>query len=169
MKPIQNPPPPAIGPGSSADAVANLHDALLFLLEKGRLHLSEDERRALLIDREAQVYQDGTSRAVMAFREQFHLGPGEIVDEPTANALNEALSTTMREGGSFETPPIGTAPRLLSLGSRGEDVCTLQEGLPRRGSPCRGRRKESNCSAWAPGRRCSHSGTPWPSEHRGLR
>ena len=133
MKPIQNPPPPAIGPGSSADAVANLHDVLLFLLEKERLHLSEDERRALLIDREAQVYRDGTSRAVMAFREQFHLGSGEIVDEPTANALNEALSTTMREGGSFETPPIGTAPRLLSLGSRGEDVPALQESLLKAG------------------------------------
>ena len=115
------------------EAVVNLQGALLFLLEKDRLRLSDDERRELLIDREAQVYRDGTSRAVMAFREQFQLKPSGIVDKLTANALNKALSTTIPEVRSFETPPIGTAPRLLSLNSRGEDVRALQQALLKAG------------------------------------
>jgi hypothetical protein len=36
MKPIWNPPPPAIGPGSDCDAIANLHEALVFLLGEPR-------------------------------------------------------------------------------------------------------------------------------------
>ena len=101
MKPIQNPPPPDIGPNSDSDAVANLQEALLFLFERERLHLSVNERDDLLRDRDERVYHGSTGRAVIVFREQFGLEPGELVDEPTAKELNKLL----RELGAFDTPP----------------------------------------------------------------
>jgi hypothetical protein len=36
MKPIWNPPPPDIGPGSDRETIANLHEALAFLLNEMR-------------------------------------------------------------------------------------------------------------------------------------
>ena len=91
MKLIQNPPPPDIGPNSDSDAVANLQEALLFLFERERLHLSVNERDDLLRDRDERVYHGATGRAVIVFREQFGLEAGEIVDGQTAEALNREL------------------------------------------------------------------------------
>jgi hypothetical protein len=111
MKPIQYPPPPDIGPESNSDAVANLQDALLFLLVKGRIDLTDEIRDALRRERGERAYDGGTMRAVIAFREQLGLEPGEIVDEPTAEALNRLLEDV----GAFEQP--GQAierPRLIS-------------------------------------------------------
>jgi hypothetical protein len=110
MKPIQNPPPQDIGPNSDREVIANLQEALLFLLERERLHLASDERAHLIRDRDHHVYRDGTSRAVIAFREQFGLEPGEIVDKPTGEALNEVL----RELGVFEPHPASHAERILA-------------------------------------------------------
>ncbi len=104
MKLIQNPPPPSMRLNSSGDAVVNLQDALLLLIEKGRIRLPDNERRGLKEelrrDRERQVYGTGTGNVIAVFRQQFQLGPGEIVDEPTAEALNRLL----QELGAFETP-----------------------------------------------------------------
>ncbi|WAK02309.1 hypothetical protein [Methylobacter sp. YRD-M1] len=95
MKPIQNPPPPSIGPNNTGAAVVNLQDCLLLLLDKGRLRLPEDELHVLESelrrDREEQKYRTGTSNVVTAFRKQFELEPSEIVDERTAVALNKLL------------------------------------------------------------------------------
>ena len=105
MKPIQNPPPPPIGPRSSVDAIVNLQDALLFLLDKGLLRVPEAERNTLTDelkdDRDRKVHGTATANVVSAFREQFQLGAGESVDEPTAEALNGLL----KEAGAFDAPP----------------------------------------------------------------
>ncbi|HEY5741739.1 MAG TPA: Tc toxin subunit A, partial [Terrimicrobiaceae bacterium] len=99
MKPIKNPPPPPLGPGSAPDAIANLQDALLLVLANGRVQLADEERAALRDERQREEYRDATSRAVIAFREQQGLEPGEIVDERTAERLNALLG----ELGALET------------------------------------------------------------------
>ena len=98
MNRVQNPPPPPIGPNADRDAIANLHAALLFLIERGHFQLSDEMQNKLRVDRDHTVYGDGTMQTIIAFRQQFGLGPGEIVDEPTAGALNRALE----ELGAFE-------------------------------------------------------------------
>ena len=67
MKLIQNPPPPSIGPNSSGEAVANLQDALLFLIENKGLHLPDPQDalvKELRGDRDRQVYAAGTGNVV---------------------------------------------------------------------------------------------------------
>ena len=114
MKPIQNPPPPSIGPNSNDDAVVNLQDALLLLLEKERLRVPDDQRRdleeRLRREREGQVYGTGTGNVVNVFRQQFQLGAGEIVDERTADALNRVL----RELGAFDGAPAASSQRTVA-------------------------------------------------------
>jgi peptidoglycan hydrolase-like protein with peptidoglycan-binding domain len=90
-----------IGPRSHAEDVGNLQNALLFLLERGLVRLFDDEQEALLRDREARVYSEGTGWAVIAFHEQFGLELGEIVGEPTAEALNRLLERL----GVFDAGP----------------------------------------------------------------
>jgi len=121
MKPIQNPPPPSIGPGSAADAIVNLQDALLFLIEKGRLVVPREEQEALRDDRAHEVYREGTSRSVDAFRDQQGIEPGEIVDERTAEALNRLLD----ELGAFESPA-SDLRHVVSGRVRQEDVEPLR-------------------------------------------
>jgi hypothetical protein len=65
---------PPLKPGDRGDAVANLQDALLLLLEKEIIRASEEEHRALsdLIRSEQQgpLYTNGTAKAVHGFQEQ---------------------------------------------------------------------------------------------------
>lgn len=130
MKLIQNPPPPALGPNSSGDAIVNLQDALLLLLEKERIRLPDDERRGLEAelrrDREGGVYRGGTLQAVRVFRRQFQLEEGEMVDEPTAQAINAIL----RELGVLEQPE---APKsfVVSGHVRRDDGLPFKGGLVR--------------------------------------
>jgi hypothetical protein len=104
MKPIKNPPPPPIGPDTAGEAVGNLQDALVLLIEKGRIRLPDDQRRdleeGLRHDRELHVYGTGTANVVKVFRQQSQLEPGELADERAAEVLNRLL----RELGAFETP-----------------------------------------------------------------
>jgi hypothetical protein len=78
---------------------------LLFLIEKERIRFSEDERRErereLRRDREGRAYGTPTSIVVAAFRRQNDLGEGELVDERTADALNQLLQES---GGLNEEP-----------------------------------------------------------------
>jgi len=83
--------------------VADLQDALKFLLERG-LILGQDEgkRRELLAalgaEREKQSYGQITKKLVAIFQKEHNLQPTGEVDEPTANALNALL----RELGVLE-------------------------------------------------------------------
>lgn len=104
MKPIANPPPPAIGPGTAADAVANVQDALLLLIDKQRIRLPDDRRddleAGLRRDRDAGIYSTGTGNVIVTVRQQFQLSPGEVVDQPTADVLNRLL----QELGALDAP-----------------------------------------------------------------
>ena len=101
MKPIKDPPPPPIGPNSNRDAIVNLQDALFFLLERQVIRLSDDERVALLRDRDVRVYGEGMFRTIRAVRAQLQMEPGEIVDAQTARILNRLLD----ESGAFDAVP----------------------------------------------------------------
>jgi hypothetical protein len=59
MKPIQHPPPPSIGPDADREAIANLHDALFFLVEHEHLQLPDEVRDDLRMNRDHAVYRDG--------------------------------------------------------------------------------------------------------------
>lgn len=106
MKIIENPPPPPMRSNERGDHIVNLQDALLFLLEKGRLNLPDERRRDLehLLRDERGQYLDGTTRFVTLFQEQyaerFRLDRNGEVDEPTARALNQLLT----DSGAFEQP-----------------------------------------------------------------
>ena len=105
MKPIKNPPPPAIGPNTAGEAVSNLQDALLLLIAKERIRLPDDPQRevetGLRRDRQQQVYSSGTTRVVSLFRQQYQLDPGETVDERMAEILNRLL----QELGALDASP----------------------------------------------------------------
>ena len=107
-----NPIVPPLKAGDRGDAVANLQDALLLLLDRAVIPASEDERRSLtaLLQRERQppperramgilrgreapqpLYGDGTTRVVTLFQQMHRLPATGQVDDPTANALNAAV------------------------------------------------------------------------------
>lgn len=77
------------------EAVTNLQEAMQLLLDRGIIQASEEDRRFMedLLRRERQdsMYGDGTARVVTLFRAQHRLEPGEVVDEPTAKAMNALL------------------------------------------------------------------------------
>ena len=102
MKPIV-----PLGPRDRGEAVANLQEALLLLIQgrnivvpAGEINLPEK----LKDERTTQRFSDATMRAVALFRDQsrqrFGLEPGEIVDRSTADALNQIL----QEIGAFDVP-----------------------------------------------------------------
>lgn len=90
-----NPIIPPLKFSERGNAVGNLQDALLLLLDKGSIQTSEEERKFLieLLRREQAkpVYDDGTRRTIELFQEQRRLQISGEVDEPTANALNALL------------------------------------------------------------------------------
>jgi hypothetical protein len=104
MKPIKNPPPPSIGPNTTGEAVGNLQEVLLFLIDKQAIHLPVDRQNALVdalrSEREGQKYAAATGEVVTAFRKQVQLEPGEIVDEATAKELNKLLQAS----GALDVP-----------------------------------------------------------------
>ena len=66
MRPIV----PLVNPDSSKPDVTNLQDALLFLIDRGRIILPDDRRRELEAglrrDRDGQVYGTGTGNVIIA-------------------------------------------------------------------------------------------------------
>jgi hypothetical protein len=94
--------------GDIGNAVANLQDCLLFLLEKAPAIVPDAERPALIgglrIERAVQTYAVFTSKTVLLFQQttqkQFKLKATGDVDEPTAAALNSMLKTL----GAFDEP-----------------------------------------------------------------
>ena len=73
--------------------VVNLQDALLLLIDRDLIQLSEAERQSfkdlLSQERQDQAYQDGTSKAVALFQQHQQQSTG-AVDAPTADAFNES-------------------------------------------------------------------------------
>lgn len=73
-------------PQAKSEAVADLQDGLLLLLDKGHFHLSDTERKAardrLRAERTVTTYRETTGRLVRMFQQQHHLGASGEVDEP---------------------------------------------------------------------------------------
>src|SRR5437764_8167566 len=91
MKPVISP----LKLGDHGADVVNLQDALLLLVDKGRIQLSAAEAQSLknLLSQEQhdQAYKDGTSKAVALFQQQHQQQSTGTVDAPTAAALNQIL------------------------------------------------------------------------------
>jgi hypothetical protein len=85
----------SLKPADRGDAVGNLQDALVLLLDKNIIQTAEDERRVLseLVRREQQqsFYGDGTAKGVGMFQERQQLKVTREVDSPTAEAMNRFL------------------------------------------------------------------------------
>ncbi|GLV54150.1 hypothetical protein KDH_09990 [Dictyobacter sp. S3.2.2.5] len=92
MKPVISP----LKAGDHGADVANLQAALLLLIDKGSIQLSEAEvqtfKNLISQEQQAQIYKDGTSKAVALFQQKQHLAQSTgTVDAPTAAALNQML------------------------------------------------------------------------------
>ncbi len=78
------------------EAVTNLQSALLFLLDKKQLKLTDDELQAyskqLNEEMQAGKYGDGNKKLITIFQQQFGIADDKgIVQEATADKLNELL------------------------------------------------------------------------------
>ena len=86
-----------ITPGEAGPAVANLQDALLLLVESGRLIIDDDREKTTLLrslarERKRQIFgDDGTLSLVRMLQSQHGLGEGGEVDRATADVLNKLL------------------------------------------------------------------------------
>ncbi|GHO71423.1 hypothetical protein KSC_103150 [Ktedonobacter sp. SOSP1-52] len=109
MKPVISP----LKFGDHDTDVANLQDALLLLIDKGRIQLSAAEaqtfKNLLSQEQQAQTYKDGTSKAVALFQQQQHLQQSTgAVDAPTAAALNQML----KDLGALDAEQNGQKPMI---------------------------------------------------------
>src|SRR4051812_36526514 len=91
--------------GDAGDAVANLHEALLFIVRTKPLRpsgLDADQWKAeLATEIAARQFGTRTTKLLNGIEIAFGLPVGEIVDERTADALNRVLD----ELGAFRQPP----------------------------------------------------------------
>jgi Tc toxin complex TcA C-terminal TcB-binding domain/Neuraminidase-like domain/Putative peptidoglycan binding domain len=106
MKPVIS---PLTSSNHSAD-VANLQDALLLLIDKGRIQLSVAEAPTFknLISQEQhdQTYGGSTTKAVAIFQQQHQLQSTGTVDAPTAEALNQILKELGALDATSDQPPL---------------------------------------------------------------
>jgi hypothetical protein len=109
-------------PGARGSEVADLQDALIFLLEKDQIRVAADERAKLIEDlkgeRALQLYGDCTALLVVRFRSPRRLGDRSDINAATADALNQLLE----ELHAFD--PVLPAPLVV----RG--LITWQNGFP---------------------------------------
>src|SRR5258707_1721995 len=98
--------PPIRSPERSA-AVANLQEALLFIVEERHLSpaaLSLDRwQQELSTEMATQSFGTATSRLLLGLLTSLNLPRAELVDEPTAQALNRILDGL--EAFSPDVPP----------------------------------------------------------------
>ena len=84
-----------LNPGTQGQAVADLQDGLVLLLNNSAIHLSEADRQAfeegLRAERTRSIYGDATHNLVGHFQQQHNLTPNGLEDEPTARVLNDIL------------------------------------------------------------------------------
>jgi peptidoglycan hydrolase-like protein with peptidoglycan-binding domain len=115
-------------------AVANLQEALLFIVEKrqltpGNLTLAQWQQNTAS-ERAVQSFGPSTRRLFAGVLTALSLPNADYVDEPTAERLNQILETL----GAFLPslpPPSDGFP--LTLGSRGPNVADLQRNLQQLG------------------------------------
>ncbi|MFN8471147.1 MAG: neuraminidase-like domain-containing protein [Anaerolineae bacterium] len=110
MKPIT----PPLRSGDEGPAVANLQEALVLLLNRGVIQTSAGTRQELLNmmadEAQARQYRDASAKSVAIFQQGNHLHVTGEVDQPTADALNQALKAL----GAFDTPPQDIQKRVVA-------------------------------------------------------
>jgi hypothetical protein len=87
--------------GDRGPEVAHLHDALVFLLEKNHIEVSDDERAEGVKEIEQQLYGKITARLVARFRVRYDLGEGGDMDERTAERVNAVIGAPQPERTEF--------------------------------------------------------------------
>jgi peptidoglycan hydrolase-like protein with peptidoglycan-binding domain len=121
---------PDLYPGTVDPAVADLHDALLALLQRGVLREGESAWREWFIqlrpERAEQLYGDVTHELVVRFQREWQLGNPEYVDEPTAQTMNDLLrGFGLLDGTDADSPELvqvlGTHTRTLNAINAGTD------------------------------------------------
>jgi len=183
-----NPIVPPLKAGDRGDAVANLQDALILLLERAAIAVSDEERRALTASLQAErnapperpdklqarepappLYGPGTIRAITLFQQGHGLPATGEVDQPTATAINAAVAIVTQASG-----PKSCANGLVLISGKCQcprgttwserlDRCVTQTAAPK---SCPGNqvrvRGQCRCpsgTVWNNGRgRCDHSG-----------
>lgn len=110
-------------------AVANLQEALLWLIDHGALMRDDEAVRreysaGLQQELAAGSFDPATSKVLERFQRQHHLRPSEAVHGPTAQALNTLLREFGAEGikgsGVF-SPRLHQLPIMQESLSRGND------------------------------------------------
>lgn len=124
MKKITSP----LEPGQHGDPVADLQDALLFLLDKGIIFPDDESTRremtaALAQDRQRQSYGDITAKVVAHFQRQQHLERSGQVDAPTAALLNNFL----RQFGVLEENENGWTEVVRTLEVQGQTLRAINQ------------------------------------------
>jgi peptidoglycan hydrolase-like protein with peptidoglycan-binding domain len=94
---------PEINPGQQGKEVANLQEALIFLLKKENIKLTASEYepaiKKLEEEQNKQEYGEATQQVVTQFQTQYNLANKEgWVDKETASKLNEVL----KQLGAFD-------------------------------------------------------------------
>jgi peptidoglycan hydrolase-like protein with peptidoglycan-binding domain len=84
-----------LSPGDRGAVVANLHNALAFLLNKNYFRIPDPDKRTYLEGLQSEVtkkmYGDITQKLVSLFPRSHNIHPDGIISEETANAFNEVL------------------------------------------------------------------------------
>ncbi|MGV3503016.1 MAG: neuraminidase-like domain-containing protein [Adhaeribacter sp.] len=124
MKKITSP----LEPGQQGARVADLQDALLFLLDKAIIFPDDESARreltaALARDRRTQSYGDSTAKVVANFQQQQQLESSGQVDAPTAALLNNFL----RQFGVLEENEDGWAEVVRTLEAQGQTLSAINQ------------------------------------------
>lgn len=121
---------PPIRPQDQGPSVANLQQALLFIVEKRQLTPSNltlaQWQQALQPERMAQSFGQVTRRLFVALLNDLNLPNTDFVNETTAERLNQILEAL---GAFLPTPPPPSDGFPLVLGARGAAVAELQTTL----------------------------------------
>ena len=116
---------PPIRPQDQGPAVGNLHEALLFIIEKRQLTPSNVSlaqwKEVVAGEMATQSFGERTKRLFAAVIADLHLPHADFVNEAIAARLNALLD----ELGAFPSP----SPASLSLGAQGPNVAELQNNL----------------------------------------
>lgn len=112
-------------------AVANLQEALLFIVEKHQLTPSNltlaQWQQAVQSERVAQSFGEGTRRLFVGLLTDLHLPSADFVNEPIAERLNQVLETL---GAFVPSPPLPSDDVFpLTLSARGTKVAELHASL----------------------------------------
>jgi peptidoglycan hydrolase-like protein with peptidoglycan-binding domain len=87
MRPVSSP----LQPGDQGAEVANLQEALSLLVDRQLLQVDPQLLQIATEEAQERVYKDATAKLVSIFQTEHNMPGSGVVDEATANALNNVL------------------------------------------------------------------------------